>query len=110
MIRGLKGTDNVQLDVLLCDASLELIICDLIGASPTPCIQMAGFGTNILSAAAFLHSRSRPHGVSLCDKKLRGEYRGYGTFGLIALFVDVNCCANVMSVRRLITCLKRFVN
>ena len=82
LIRGLKCTGNVQLNVLPCDAPLELILCDLIGMSPTSCIQIAGFGTNILSAVAFLHSR--PHGVSLSDKKLRGEFRGCGTFGLIA--------------------------
>ena len=97
LIRGLEGTDNVQLNVLPCDAPLELILCDLIGISPTPCIQIAGFGTNLLSAAAFLHSR--PHGVSLCDKKLRGEFRGCGAFGLIALFIDVNCCVNAIFER-----------
>ena len=78
LIRGLKGTDNVQLNVLPCDAPLELILCDLISTSPTPCIQIVGFGTNILSAAAFLHSR--PHGVSLCDKKAEGRIQRLWNF------------------------------
>jgi hypothetical protein len=77
-IRGLKGTDNVQLNVLPCDAPLELVLCNLIGISPTPCIQITGFGTNLLSAAAFLHSR--PHGVSLCDKEAKGRIQRLWNF------------------------------
>ena len=65
--RGLKGIGNVQLKVLPCDAPLELILSDLISTSLPPPIHIAGFGTNILSAAAFLHSY--PHRINLCDKK-----------------------------------------
>jgi hypothetical protein len=41
-------------------------------------IQIAGFGTNILSALAFLHSR--PHGVSLCDKEAEGRIQRLWNF------------------------------
>ena len=69
--RGLKGIGNIQLKVLPCDASLELILSALINTFPSPCIEIAGFGTNVLSAAAFLCSR--PHSVGLCDR--RAEWR-----------------------------------
>ena len=78
LIGGLKGANNIQLNVLVCDAQLELILCNLIGISPTPCIQIVGFGTNILSAVAFLHSR--PHGVSLCDKEAEGRIQRLWNF------------------------------
>ena len=76
--RGLKGISNVQLKVLPCDSPLELILSDLISTSQTPCIQMAGFGTNILSAAAFFCSH--PHSVSLCDKKAEGRIQRLWNF------------------------------
>jgi hypothetical protein len=68
--RGLKGIGNVQLKVLPCDAPLELILSDLISTSLPHSIHIAGFGTNILSAAAFLNSY--PPSINLCDKKAEG--------------------------------------
>jgi hypothetical protein len=68
--RGLKGIGNVQLKVLPCDALLELILSDLISTSLPHSIHIAGFGTNILSAAAFLNSY--PPSINLCDKKAEG--------------------------------------
>ena len=76
--RGLKGIGNVQLKVLPCDAPLELILSDLISTSLPPSIHIAGFGTNILSAAAFLHSY--PHSINLCDKKAEGRIQRLWNF------------------------------
>jgi hypothetical protein len=78
LIRGLKGTCNVELKVLPCDAPLELILSDLIRTSLSPSIHIAGFGTNILSAAAFLHSY--PHSINLCDKKAEGRIQRLWNF------------------------------
>ena len=81
--RGLKGICNVQLKVLPCDAPLELILSDLISTSLSPSIHIAGFGTNILSAAAFLHSY--PHSINLCDKKAEGRIPRLWNFGFDGL-------------------------
>ena len=40
-------------------------------------------------------------------KKLRGEFSVYGTFVLMGLFIDVNCCGNAMFERLSITSLQR---
>jgi hypothetical protein len=81
--RGLKGIGNVQLKVLPCDAPLEHILSDLISTSLPPSIHIAGFGTNILSAAAVLHSC--PHSISLCDKKAEGRIQRLWSFGFDGL-------------------------
>jgi hypothetical protein len=78
LILGLKGINNIQLKVLPCDAPLELILSDLISTSQPPGIQIAGFGTNLLSAAAFLCSR--PHSVGFCENRAEGRIRRLWNF------------------------------
>jgi hypothetical protein len=92
-----------RLKVLPCHAPLELIASGLMNSFASSDIQIAGFGTNILSAAAFL---GRPHGVSLCDKEAEGRIQRLWNFCFDGLFIDVNCCGNAMFERLSITSLK----
>ena len=76
--RGLRGVGDVQIKVLPGHAPLELIASGMMNSFASSDIQIAGFGTNILSALAFLHSR--PHGVSLCDKEAEGRIQRLWNF------------------------------
>ena len=67
LTHGLKGIGNFRLVILPCDTPLELIASSLISSSLSPNVRIAGFGTNILSAVAFVRSRS--YCVSLCDER-----------------------------------------
>lgn len=75
---GLKGIGNFQLDVLPCDTPLELIASSLMSSSLSPNVQIAGFGTNVLSAATFLRSRS--YRVRLCDKRAEANLQRVWNF------------------------------
>ena len=63
LIQGLRGIHDLKLEVLPCDTPLEIIASSLVGNFPSADMQIAGFGTNILSAFAFLGPQS--HTVSL---------------------------------------------
>ena len=76
--RGLRGVGDVQIKVLPGHAPLELIASGMMNSFASSDIQIAGFGTNILSALAFLHSR--PHDVSLCDKEAEGRIQRLWNF------------------------------
>jgi hypothetical protein len=81
--RGLCSIGGIQVEVLPCDTPLELIALGIRRSSPSLNIQIAGFGTNILSAATFLHSRS--HGFSLCDERAKGRIRRLWNFSFDGL-------------------------
>ena len=73
LIHGLRGVHDLRLEVLPCDTPLEIIASSLVSNFPSADMQIAGFGTNILSAAAFLGPQS--HSVSLCDERSGGRIK-----------------------------------
>ena len=76
--RGLRAVGDVQIKVLPGHAPLELIASGMMNSFAFSAIQIAGFGTNILSALAFL--QVRPHGVILCDKEAEGRIQRLWNF------------------------------
>jgi hypothetical protein len=78
LIHGLRGVHDLKLEVLPCDTPLEIIASSLVSNFPSADMQIAGFGTNILSAAAFLGPQS--HSVSLCDKEAEGRIQRLWNF------------------------------
>ena len=76
--RGLRGVRDVQIKVMPSHAPVELIASGMMNSFASSNIQIAGFGTNILSAAAFL--QASPHGVILCDKEAEGRIQRLWNF------------------------------
>ena len=84
LIQGLRGIHDLKLEVLPCDTPLEIIASSLASNFPSADIQIAGFGTNILSAAAFLGPQS--HSVSLCDERSGGRIKRLWDFCFDVVF------------------------
>ena len=84
LIQGLRGIHDLKLEVLLCDTPLEIIASSLVSNFPSADMQIAGFGTNILSAAAFLGPQS--HSVSLCDERSGGSIKRLWDFCFDVVF------------------------
>ena len=73
LIQGLRGVHDLKLEVLPCDTPLEIIASSLVSNFPSADMQIAGFGTNILSAVAFHSPRS--YAVSICDGRSGGRIK-----------------------------------
>ena len=84
LIHGLRGVHDLKLEVLPCDTPLEIIASSLVSNFPSADTQIAGFGTNILSAAAFLGPQS--HSVSLCDERSGGRIKRLWDFCFDVVF------------------------
>ena len=84
LIQGLRGVHDLKLEVLPCDTPLEIIASGLVRNFPSADIQIAGFGTNILSAAAFLGPQS--HSVTLCDERSGGRIKRLWDFCFDVVF------------------------
>ena len=84
LIHGLRGVHDLKLEVLPCDTPLEIIASSLVSNFPSADMQIAGFGTNILSAAAFLGPQS--HSVSLCDERSGGRIKRLWDFCFDVVF------------------------
>jgi len=84
LIHGLRGVYDLKLEILPCDTPLEIIASSLVSNFPSADMQIAGFGTNILSAAAFLGPQS--HSVSLCDERSGGRIKRLWDFCFDVVF------------------------
>lgn len=84
LIQGLRGVHDLKLEVLPCDTPLEIIASGLVRNFPSADKQIAGFGTNILSAAAFLGPQS--HSVTLCDERSGGRIKRLWDFCFDVVF------------------------
>ena len=73
LIQGLRGVHDLELEILPGDTPLEIVASRLVHKFPSADMQIAGFGTNILSAAAFLGPQS--HSVCLCDVRSGGRIK-----------------------------------
>ena len=88
LIHGLRGVHDLKLEVLPRDTPLEIIASSLVSNFPSADMQIAGFGTNILSAAAFLGPQS--HSVSLCDERSGGRIKRLWDFCFDVVLIVVN--------------------
>ena len=84
LIQGLRGVHDLKLEVLPCDTPIEIIASSLVSKFPSADMQIAGFGTNILSAAAFLGPQR--YSVSLCDERSGGRIKRLWDFCFDVVF------------------------